>query len=120
MANRLAKKQPSGVCVLTPDDSILQKVDVGDVWGIGSASASKLRASKINTVADLRDAPDPWILKTLSVVGLKLVHELRGTSCLPLEMVREPKKGMCVSRSFGQPVTTLEELQQAVATALTR
>lgn len=120
LANRLAKKQPSGVCVLTPDDPILQKVEVGDVWGIGSASAHKLRASKINTVAELRDAPDPWVLKTLSVVGLKLVHELRGTSCLPLEMVREPKKGMCVSRSFGHPVTTLEELQQAVATFAVR
>ena len=120
LANRLAKKLTSGVCVLTPDDPILQTVDVGDVWGIGSASARKLRSAKINTVAALRDASDPWILKTLSVVGLKLVHELRGTSCLPLELVREPKKGMCVSRSFGHPVTTLEELQQAVATFAVR
>ena len=120
LANRLAKKQPSGVCVLTPEDPILQTVDVGDVWGIGSASARKLHAANIKTVAALRDASDPWILKTLSVVGLKLVHELRGTSCLPLELVREPKKGMCVSRSFGQPVTTLEELQQAVGTFAVR
>ena len=120
LANRLAKKQPRGVCVLTPDDPILQRVDVGDVWGIGSASSKKLHSANIKTVAALRDADDPWILKTLSVVGLKLVHELRGTSCLPLELVREPKKGMCVSRSFGQPVTTLEELQQAVATFAVR
>lgn len=116
LANRLAKKQTSGVRVLAPDDPILENVDVSDVWGIGSASAKKLLAANITTVAALRDADDPWVLKTLSIVGLKLVHELRGIACLPLEMVREPKKGMCVSRSFGQPITTLYELKQAVAT----
>lgn len=120
LANRLAKKLTSGVCVLTPDDPILQTIDVGDVWGIGSASARKLRAANIKTVAALREADDAWVLKNLSIVGLKLVHELRGTACLPLEMVREPKKGMCVSRSFGHPVTTLEEMQQAVATFAVR
>jgi DNA polymerase V len=120
LANRLAKKQTSGVRVLTPDDPILEKVDVADVWGIGSASAKKLRHANINTVAALRDADDRWILKTLSVVGLKLVHELRGTPCLPLELVREPKKGMCVSRSFGQEITTLDQLKEAVATFAAR
>lgn len=116
LANRLAKKLTSGVCVLTPDDPLLQNIDVGDVWGIGSASARKLHAANIKTVTALRDADDAWVLKNLSIVGLKLVHELRGTACLPLEMVREPKKGMCVSRSFGQSITTLDELLQAVAT----
>ena len=116
LANRLAKKQTSGVRVLTPDDPILENLDVADVWGIGSASAKKLHHANIKTVAALRDADDRWVLKTLSVVGLKLVHELRGIACLPLEMVREPKKGMCVSRSFSHPITTLDELKQAVAT----
>jgi DNA polymerase V len=98
----------------------LQNIDVGDVWGIGSASSKKLHAANIRTVAALRDADDSWVLKTLSIVGLKLVHELRGIACLPLEMVREPKKGMCVSRSFGHPVTTLEEMHQAIATFAVR
>lgn len=120
LANHLAKKLPRGVCRLEPDDPILADVDVSEVWGVGPASTRKLRAAGINTVSQLRDAEDDWILKALSIVGLKLVHELRGISCLSLEMVREPKKGMCVSRSFGAPITTLPELKEAVATFAAR
>ena len=120
LANHLAKKLPRGVRQLHSDDPILQELDVGEVWGIGSASSKKLVASGICKISQLRDADDEWILKTLSIVGLKLVHELRGISCLSLELVREPKKGMCVSRSFGTPVTSLEGLKEAIATFAAR
>lgn len=116
LANHLAKKDPTGVRLLNCDDSILDEIEVQEVWGIGPACARKLRVAGIQTVARLRDADDDFIQRSLSIVGLRLVYELRGISCLSLEMVREPKKGMCVSRSFGAPVTTLEELTQAVAT----
>jgi DNA polymerase V len=120
LANHLAKKLPSGVCLLASDDPVLNDTEVAEVWGIGSASNRKLQAACIKTVAQLRDADDGWIQKSLSIVGLKLVHELRGKSCLSLEMVREPKKGMCVSRSFGTSVSTIDELKQAVATFAAR
>jgi len=120
LANRLAKKQPTGVCILESHNPIMETIDVGEVWGIGPASSRKLHAANIKTVAALRDADDEWILKALSIVGLKLVFELRGDSCLRLEMIREPKKGMCVSRSFGTPISTVEELKEAVATFAVR
>lgn len=59
-------------------------------------------------------------MKELTVVGLKLVRELRGESCLSLELIQEPKKGMCVSRSFGQSITTLAEMKQAISTHTAR
>ena len=118
VANRLAKK--SGVYHIRPDDSVLESIAVGDVWGIGSASAQKLKRKGIQNAAQLRDADDRWIMKELTVVGLKLVREFRGESCLSLELIREPKKGMCVSRSFGNPITTIEEMKQAVATHTAR
>ena len=114
LANRLAKKT-GGVRILDPADAVLETVDVGDIWGIGSASARKLRSANINTASALRDSNDKWILKTLGIVGVRLMLELRGESCLPLEMVSNPKKGICVSRSFGRPVSTIEDLKQAVA-----
>jgi DNA polymerase V len=43
------------------------------------------------------------------------VWELRGISCLPLEVFEKPRKGLCCSRSFGRPVTTIEDLGEAVA-----
>lgn len=118
VANKQAKK--SGSFIITPDDPVLETIGVGDVWGIGQASAGKLNKRGIYNAAQLRDADDRWVMKELTVVGLKLVRELRGENCLELELIREPKKGMCVSRSFGKYVTSLNELKESVATYAAR
>lgn len=118
LANRLAKKQ-AGVLMLTEASAIeevLKKTEVGDVWGIGGQYARKLKGFGIHTAWDLRNASDGFAKKHLSVVGLRLVKELRGESCLELEMVASPKKNICTSRGFGRPVTQLGELTEATAT----
>ena len=56
----------------------------------------------------------------MGVVGARIVQELRGVSCLPLEDCPPPKQGITVSRSFGRSVTTLAEMRQAVATYTAR
>ena len=56
------------------------------------------------------------IIKKLGIVGQRLQLELKGYKCLPLEKTRNPKKEIQVSRSFGPPVTKLEDLTQALAT----
>lgn len=98
LANHLAKPSPRGVYLLTADDPVHDKVDLAEVWGAGPTSSRKLHAAEINTGRELQDADDPWVLQTLSIVGLRLDHELRGISCLSLEQIREPKKG-CASRA---------------------
>jgi DNA polymerase V len=118
LANKLAKKRADGVCILGSDaerNAALAVTKVGDIWGIGRASARKLHAAGIQTAKQLCEAEDRWLLKQLTIVGLKLVHELRGESCLNLELMRERKKTMCVSRSFGRMIDNVEELKQSVA-----
>ncbi len=100
--------------------SALSRTDVADVWGIGPANSAKLRKIGIQTALQCRDADDEQILKLTTIVGLKLVHELRGTPAIDWKAVTPPKKGICVSRSFGEPVTTLEGLQQALAAYVSR
>jgi DNA polymerase V len=39
---------------------------------------------------------------------------LRGISCLPLELVEQPKKGICCSQSFGVGVKKIEDLRQSL------
>ncbi|MEO0804561.1 MAG: SOS mutagenesis and repair protein UmuC, partial [Cyanobacteria bacterium J06642_2] len=56
----------------------------------------------------------------MGIVGVRLQLELRGVPCLPLEMCPPPKKETCVSRSFGQAVTSLDELKEAIALRTTR
>ena len=126
LANHAAKKSlagADGVCDLGDGElraALLRTIPVGDVWGIGSRSAAKLEALGVETAADLRDMDPRAARKLLTVVGERIVHELRGLACLPLELVAQPQKGLAVTRSFGQPVTMWEEMRAAVASYAAR
>lgn len=123
VANRLAKKnaQYGGVFDITDSnqiDELLARCDVEDVWGIGRQSGRKLRMRGILTARDLRDADEVWIRKNLTVTGLRTVMELRGVSCLPLELAPPDKKSIVSSKSFGRPVSSLADMKETVATYL--
>ena len=122
LANRIAKKA-GGVLVLDNPDSInaaLSRADVSDVWGIGGQSTKRLNAHGIKSALDFANLPDHWIRKNMSVVGLRTAHELRGVSCISMEYAPKPKQSIIVSRSFGQPVTTLEGMLEAIISYTTR
>ncbi len=99
---------------------LLETVKVEDVWGIGRRYAALLNRNGITTARQLRDAPDRWVKKHLTVVGLRLVWELRGTACIPLEEQPPPKKAVACTRSFGRQVESAEEMREAVAFFTTR
>jgi DNA polymerase V len=89
LANRHAKQTPQAHDVLditgTPElEAVLAQTPVRDVWGIGPQYSKLLTSRGITTAYDLREAPDRWIKKHLGVVGVRIVWELRGISCLPL------------------------------------
>ena len=120
VANRIAKafSKHGGIFNLAACrdvDDWLEKVRVEEVWGVGRRHAKTLRSRGIYTARQLRDAPDTWIRRHLTIMGLRLVWELRGISCLPLEEVPPPRKGILSSRTFGRKVETREELEEAVA-----
>ncbi len=125
LANRLAKKDPArgGVFDLTACDDVdalLAATEVGDIWGIGRRSTKKLLARGIRTALDLKNAPDAWARKQLTVTGLRTVWELRGIPCIALDDAPAPKKGIVTSKSFGRRVESLAELTEAVATYTAR
>ncbi|NJM52653.1 MAG: hypothetical protein HC846_04190 [Blastocatellia bacterium] len=142
IANSIAKKNPQfgGVVDLSGADAdkFLKDFDVADIWGIGRRYAQFLKSEdkndhpqldlweasgfermreklKIETALDLKNSDDKWLRKHLTVKGQRIAWELRGISCLPLELFEKPKKGLCCSRSFGQGIKTIEDLRQAVA-----
>lgn len=59
---------------------------------------------------DPRDA-----CKQFTVVGERLVRELQGTSCLPLNAAEPDRKNIQVTRSFGKPLTDYEDVAEAIA-----
>lgn len=125
VAAHLAKKsgRAEGVVSLVDSphlDAALARVAVEDVWGVGRNFARLLKGRGIVTARDLRSAGERWIKKEMGVVGVRLLYELRGVSCLPLESCPPPKKGITVSRSFGRPVESVEEAREAVAAYVSR
>ena len=51
-----------------------------------------------DSVADLRDLDPRPVHKGLTVVGERIVYELRDIACLPLEAVPARRKGCAVNR----------------------
>lgn len=125
VANRLAKSSAKcgGVLDLARSPHLpraLAALDVGDVWGVGRRWSVMLRAAGIATAAELAAADDAWVRRKMGVVGLRMVLELRGTACLPLELAPSPRLSCCVSRTFGEAVTGKHDVHAAVATFTAR
>jgi DNA polymerase V len=120
LANRYAKKHKReiGVHIIdTPEmaDAALKITDVRDIWGIGGQYAKFLNGYGIKTAYDLIQVNEAFIKEKMSIVGLRLVKELKGTPCIPLELVRPAKKGICTSRSFGKLLTEYEDIAVALS-----
>jgi len=118
VANRVAKTQTDeGVFDIRSEetqDEILKTLDVEKLWGIAGRWAERLNRIGIEKASDLRDANPTIVRKHLSVVGERLLRELRGQSCIDLEDV-QPRKSILSSKSFGTLVTKKEPLEEALA-----
>ena len=120
IANHLAKKEADyeGICILKSDEKIeeaLNRIEIGDVWGIGRRLSKFLRNYEVRTAKQFAFLDRRWIRKNMGVVGEKIQLELCGVSCLDLELLPSPKKSCCVSRSFSRPIEKIEELQESIA-----
>ena len=123
IANRLAKRLNLGVFELSGEKlirEVLTETPVNDVWGIGYNSTKKLNALGIKNAYQLKHLDRRWARKLLSVVGARIVEELNGSVCLPLELVPPPKKSITCSRSFGCLVENIECLHEALDSYLVK
>ena len=121
IANYMAKKAKrfNGVCNLVSMDTrhkdyFFSLIDVSEVWGVGRKHSAKLHELGIKTVLDLSNANPHWLGKMFSVVMQRTVMELQGISCIEIEHAPPPKKQIVASRSFGEKITELEDLNEAI------
>ncbi|MCR8932142.1 MULTISPECIES: Y-family DNA polymerase [unclassified Pseudomonas] len=126
LANHTAKRLQAhtggvvDICDPVKRDWVLRNTDVGDVWGVGRRMKAHLESMQIRSAMDLAKA-DPWTLRRkFSVVIEKTARELCGTSCLELSETEPPKQEICSSRMFGNRLTTIEPIKEAVATYVHR
>ncbi len=116
IANHIGKKRPDGV-FLMPDDptEILAALPVQEVWGVGRRLPLKLRATRILTAQQLRDAPDDTLRSIGGVTLLRTAMELRGIPCHEDRDYDADPDSISCSRSFGEPATTAEALAESLA-----
>lgn len=120
-ANRIAKKYPErtrSVHVIDSEDlrlKALRWLEVGDVWGIGYRHASRLKVLGVNRAIDFTQLSDSWVLRNMSIVGLRLKKELLGESVLDMESLKD-KKSIATTRSFEKRYTEYSDLSERVTT----
>lgn len=117
IANHIAKKRDEGVYVLPKDASeALAALPVEEVWGVGRRLAPKLHAERIFRAIDLRDADDHRMRDIGGITLLRTVHELRGVAATQERDYDADPDSITCSRSFGDPVTALDGIQESLAT----
>lgn len=120
VANKFAKKYKGykGVCVIDTEEKrieALKRTEIGDVWGIGRRHAKRLEKFGVINAYDFTQMPGNWVRQQMTVVGERTWKELNGESCISLELAAPTKKQICTSRAFGEPLSHIEGLEEAVS-----
>jgi DNA polymerase V len=119
LANNAAKTYPKtgGVVVLTDkqrQEKLMSIMPVGEVWGIGRRISQHLEDMGIKTSKDFVDYDTASIRKKFSVVLERTQRELKGLPCFALDEEPATKQQIVCSRSFGERITSLAHLSEAV------
>lgn len=128
LANHCAKKNLAGndgVCDfgrLSEHElsELFSCIPVGEIWGVGPRITSRLATMGIETVEALRTTDQEYMRQQFSIVLVRTIKELNGIPCIELEDAGTPRQQIMVSRSFGQPITVLDDLIESVSYFATR
>lgn len=119
IGSRFAKRYKGyrAVCVIDTEEKrrkALEQSELGDVWGIGRQTLAKLNYYGIHSPLAFADKSESWVRGHLTVPGQRTWMELNGIACIDTTEVTQ-RKSICTSRSFGEMVTDIENLKEAVA-----
>jgi DNA polymerase V len=125
VANRLAKKDAAnhGYLMLLDAQSqieALNRLELTDLWGVARRMDRRLKAYGIATPLALRDADPQSVRQHFGVVMQRIALELRGVSCLPLELAVPERKSIISSRSFGSLIKERDQVEESVRTFTAR
>ena len=122
ICTKVAKKNIDlhGVCNWYDQDfdsrkNILINSEVGDIWGIGRANTPKLQLQGVRTAYDFAMMDRKSVKKQFTIMGERTWLELNEIPSIKLADNPEPKKSIASTRSFGEDVTTLEQLQKSIS-----
>ena len=124
VANYIAKRHMKrDICLLIGQNNILKTLKclpVSKIWGIGSKYSRILNSYNIKTAYDFIQLNEEWVLKKMTIMGLRIQNELKGKPCFSIENNPSYKKNICTSRSFDGTVERLQLIQEAITTHAVR
>ncbi len=92
------------------------RIPVKEVWGVSRKLTKRLEPHGIRTVQDLKAAHAPTLRAEFGVVIEKVQRELQEVPCIELQEIQPERQQIISSRSFGNMVTELPVLQDALST----
>ena len=119
-ANRIAKKfteRTGGVYKIETEEQRLKALKwlkIEDVWGIGRRHARRLQEMNVLTAYQFTQLSDKWVRDVMTVVGLRLKHDLEGVPTLQMEDVKD-KKSIATTRTFDGNYTDFALIKERVA-----
>ena len=124
VANHIAKRETDeGVYRLETKkqiSSVLKLLPVSKLWGVGAQSSRMLNSYGVKTAYDFTKLSESWVLKNMTIVGLRMQRELMGESCFSINTHPEKKKSICTSRSFGARLTDFSLIKESVTSHAAR
>ncbi|OJX90421.1 MAG: SOS mutagenesis and repair protein UmuC [Paludibacter sp. 47-17] len=120
VANRIAKKfteRTDGVYKIETEEQrikALKWLKIADVWGIGRRHARRLQEMNVLTAYQFTQLSDSWVRDKMTVMGLRLKHDLEGKPTLLLEEVKD-KKNIATTRTFDHNYSDFASIKERVA-----
>jgi DNA polymerase-4 len=108
-------KKPDGLVVVHPEDidSLLPPLPVTRLWGIGPATAARLKKAGVETIGDLRRHPTELLDHLLGSDGERLVRLAHGLDDRPVVSDRE-SKSIGQEQTFGVDVADPAEVRRVL------
>lgn len=119
IATETGKKSGRGVVVFHDREDIipvLDKMPIGDLWGIGRRLAKRLYMLGVYTVGDFYRREKDWAAAKLGINGERSWRELHGTPCIELDYVdRAVQDSISETRTFPDDVDDYDYLRSRIA-----
>jgi len=121
IANKIAKKfaeRTNSSYVIDNEEKRIKALKwtaIEDVWGVGRKHSKRLRAININTAYDFTQLSDEWVRKNMTVVGLRLKHDLQGIPTIDFEDIK-PKQNIACTRSFEKMYNDIDDISERMST----
>jgi len=119
IANYIAKKNSKNNIFIINENSnfseLFKKISISNLWGIGNSYSFILNNYGVKTIYDFMCLNESWVQNTMNIVGLKMLRELKGESCFPIDANPSTKKNISTSRTFKADISDMRLIKQAVS-----